>query len=63
LGGKILRINSDGTIPKDNPWERSPVYSIGHRNPQGIDWDSSGNLIATEMVRLVGEELLTMKLM
>jgi len=48
LGGKILRINSDGTIPKDNPWERSPVYSIGHRNPQGIDWDSSGNLIATE---------------
>lgn len=48
LGGKILRINSDGTIPKDNPWEDSPVYSIGHRNPQGIDWDSSGNLVATE---------------
>jgi len=48
LGGKILRINSDGTIPKDNPWEDSPVYSIGHRNPQGIDWDSSGNLVSTE---------------
>jgi glucose/arabinose dehydrogenase len=48
LGGKILRINSDGTIPKDNPWKNSPVYSIGHRNPQGIDWDSSGNLVATE---------------
>ena len=48
LGGKILRINSDGTIPNDNPWENSPIYSIGHRNPQGIDWDKSENLIATE---------------
>ena len=48
LGGKILRINSDGTIPEDNPWKDSPIYSIGHRNPQGIDWDNSGNLIATE---------------
>ena len=48
LGGKILRINSDGTIPKDNPWDNSPVYSIGHRNPQGIDWDEYGNLVATE---------------
>ena len=48
LGGKILRINSDGTIPNDNPWKNSPMYSIGHRNPQGIDWDESGNLFATE---------------
>ena len=48
LGGKILRINSDGSIPDDNPWKNSPVYSIGHRNPQGIDWDESGNLFATE---------------
>jgi len=48
LGGKILRINSDGTIPEDNPWANSPVYSIGHRNPQGIDWDESGNLVSTE---------------
>lgn len=48
LGGKILRINSDGTIPQDNPWKNSPVYSIGHRNPQGMDWDKSGNLFATE---------------
>ncbi len=48
LAGKILRINSDGTIPEDNPWKGSPVYSIGHRNPQGIDWDDSGNLVATE---------------
>ena len=48
LGGKILRINSDGTIPEDNPWEDSPIYSIGHRNPQGLDWDDAGNLVATE---------------
>ena len=48
LGGKILRINSDGTIPEDNPWKDSPVYSIGHRNPQGFDWDNLGNLVATE---------------
>ncbi|MGY5144317.1 MAG: PQQ-dependent sugar dehydrogenase [Candidatus Nitrosopumilus sp. bin_32a] len=48
LGGKILRINSDGTIPEDNPWKDSAIFSIGHRNPQGIDWDESGNMVATE---------------
>lgn len=48
LGGKILRINSDGTIPSDNPWKNSPVYSIGHRNPQGLDWNESGKLVTTE---------------
>ena len=48
VAGKILRINSDGTIPEDNPWKDNPAYSIGHRNPQGIDWDESGNLVATE---------------
>ncbi|TLX65704.1 MAG: PEFG-CTERM sorting domain-containing protein [Thaumarchaeota archaeon] len=49
LGGKILRINSDGTIPRDNPFSGSPVYSYGNRNPQGLDWDPrNGNLIETE---------------
>jgi glucose/arabinose dehydrogenase len=38
LGGKILRINPDGSIPEDNPFHNSPVWSCGHRNPQGIDW-------------------------
>jgi len=38
LGGKILRITPEGDIPKDNPFKNSPVYSYGHRNPQGIAW-------------------------
>ncbi len=38
LEGKILRINSDGSVPDDNPFPGSPVWSYGHRNPQGIDW-------------------------
>ncbi|MBK8983539.1 MAG: PQQ-dependent sugar dehydrogenase [Ignavibacteria bacterium] len=38
LYGKILRVNSDGTIPEDNPFPGNPVWSIGHRNAQGIDW-------------------------
>lgn len=38
LYGKILRVNDDGSIPSDNPFPDSPVWSYGHRNPQGIDW-------------------------
>lgn len=48
LAGKILRLNDDGLIPSDNPFPNSPVYSYGHRNPQGLAWDSSGKLWATE---------------
>ena len=48
VAGKILRINSDGSIPEDNPFSNSPIYSYGHRNPQGIDCDLFGNLVATE---------------
>jgi aldose sugar dehydrogenase len=49
LGGKTLRINSDGTIPADNPFPGSPVYSYGHRNSQGLDWNPNrGLLVETE---------------
>lgn len=48
LAGKILRMDRDGGAPADNPWEGSLVYSTGHRNPQGMDWDYDGRMIITE---------------
>jgi len=49
LGGKILRLNPDGTIPSDNPFIKSYVYARGHRNPQGLTWHPETNdLYATE---------------
>ncbi len=47
LAGKILRLNDDGTIPRDNPYD-SAVWSYGHRNPQGLAWDGQGRLWSTE---------------
>jgi glucose/arabinose dehydrogenase len=45
LAGKILRIDTDGSIPTDNPFAGSPVYSYGHRNPQGITWNVANGLL------------------
>lgn len=46
--GKILRINADGTTPRANAFA-SPIYSSGHRNPQGLDWHpATGGLWAVE---------------
>jgi glucose/arabinose dehydrogenase len=48
LGGKILRVNDDGSIPSDNPFPHSPVWTYGHRNSQGISWDAKGTMYETE---------------
>ncbi len=48
LGGKILRMNPDGSVPADNPFGDSYVYSYGHRNPQGIAWSEDGTMYASE---------------
>ena len=43
LNGKVLRLNADGSIPSDNPFG-TYVWSYGHRNPQGLAFDSQGRL-------------------
>lgn len=49
LSGKILRLNDDGSIPVDNPFSNSPVFTLGHRNPQGMAWDDKGNMYLAEV--------------
>ncbi|MFI1394131.1 PQQ-dependent sugar dehydrogenase [Streptomyces sp. NPDC020681] len=56
LNGKILRINADGTIPSDNPFGNA-VWSLGHRNPQGLDFDSKGRLWQAEFGNSVMDEV------
>ncbi len=48
LGGKILRIERDGSVPPDNPFPGNPIYSYGHRNVEGLAWDAEGQLYASE---------------
>ena len=54
LGGKTLRLNDDGTIPDDNPFvnqkgARPEIWTYGHRNAQGMDWQpESGLMFQTE---------------
>ena len=56
--GKILRMNDDGSLPADNPFAGSFVYSLGHRNPQGIDWQpGTGELWGTEHGATGNDEL------
>lgn len=55
--GKILRIELDGRIPKDNPITNSPVYSLGHRNPQGLAWSSKNILYESEHGQTAHDEI------
>lgn len=49
LAGKILRLAPDGSVPDGNPFADSPVWTLGHRNVQGLAWDASGRMFATEL--------------
>ncbi|MGC9670805.1 PQQ-dependent sugar dehydrogenase [Planosporangium sp. 12N6] len=55
LNGKILRINPDGSIPSDNPFGNA-VWSYGHRNPQGLAFDSQGRLWEQEFGNSIMDE-------
>lgn len=57
LSGKILRLTPDGNVPADNPFADSPVYSFGHRNPQGLAWDGDGTMYAAEFGQNRWDEL------
>ena len=60
--GKIVRLNDDGSVPADNPFAdqrgvASQIWSVGHRNPLGIDFDANGQLWNIEMGPRGGDEL------
>jgi glucose/arabinose dehydrogenase len=57
LNGKILRLNLDGSVPGDNPFRDSPVYSMGHRNVQGLAFDSKNQPWAIEFGQNTWDEL------
>jgi len=60
--GKIVRLNADGSVPEDNPFYgqgkvTEQIWTLGHRNPLGIDFDEQGNLWSHEMGPAHGDEL------
>lgn len=60
--GKVIRLNDDGSVPADNPWQddgelAKTFWSMGHRNLLGIAFDSDGRLWTHEMGPRHGDEL------
>jgi glucose/arabinose dehydrogenase len=60
--GKVVRLNDDGSVPKDNPFAgrggvAAQIWSLGHRNPLGLAFDRSGRLWEIEMGPKGGDEL------
>ena len=60
--GKVVRVNADGSIPEDNPFAQQggvtkQIWTLGHRNPLGIDFDGQGRLWVHEMGPKDGDEL------
>ena len=60
--GKIVRVRDDGSVPEDNPFAdrgdvTAEIWSLGHRNPLGLAFDSQGRLWNNEMGPLHGDEL------
>lgn len=57
LNGKILRLTPTGGVPSDNPTPGSLVWSMGHRNPQGLAWDDEGRMWAAEFGQNTYDEI------
>ncbi|MFB9661697.1 PQQ-dependent sugar dehydrogenase [Glycomyces mayteni] len=57
LAGKILRITAAGEPAEGNPDPASPVYSLGHRNIEGLAWNAAGDLYATEFGQDIADEV------
>ena len=60
--GKVVRLNRDGSVPEDNPFVKqggvsAEIWTLGHRNPLGLDFDAEGQLWVHEMGPRDGDEL------